>query len=282
MSKIAWCTDIHLDHLYGNEERLIKFAQSLVAAEPQAVAITGDISSAKEIVFHLSALERVIQRPIYFVLGNHDYYGGGIDDVRKQMKDLGNISPFLKYLPTSNYVPLTPSTAVLGHDGWYDALNGDGNRSKFMMNDWVAIRDFVPHSGGSQFMMMNRDLRDRNGLIAHARKLATEGVTHVQNSIKAATRYHRNLIILTHYPPFAESHIYNGRVGDSDAQPWFTSKMMGDMLLQAAKAYPNVNFTVLAGHTHGKYDGKPLPNLHVHVGGAEYGQPALAALIDVV
>jgi hypothetical protein len=54
------------------------------------------------------------------------------------------------------------------------------------------------------------------------------------------------------------------------------------MLLAASKAYPAVNFTVLAGHTHGKYDGKIAPNLRVLVGGADYGHPALAGLIEVI
>jgi hypothetical protein len=28
------------------------------------------------------------QKPIYFVLGNHDYYRGGIDDVRSKITSL--------------------------------------------------------------------------------------------------------------------------------------------------------------------------------------------------
>lgn len=281
MSKYAWCTDIHLDHI-DDDVRLVDFAKSLVTTEPPGIFITGDISNATRLVYHLSVIERVTQRPTFFILGNHDYYGGEIEPVRKAMRELTNMSQFLKYLPLSPYVALTPTTALVGHDGWYDALNGDGDKSRFMMNDWVAIKDFVPHSGGAQFMRMQRDLRDRAGLIAHARKLAHEGVLHVHNGIKSAARYHKSIIVLTHYPPFAESHIYNGQIGDSDAQPWFTSKMMGDMLMDASRAFPGVNFTVLAGHTHGKYDGRPAANLQVHVGGADYGRPGLAGLIEVL
>lgn len=280
MAKYAWCTDIHLDHI-DRDDALVAFAQSLVTTEPAGVFITGDISNANRLVYHLSVIERVVQRPVFFVLGNHDYYGGEIEPVRKAMRELSNMSQFLKYLPLSPYVALSPSTALVGHDGWYDAYHGDGARSRFMMNDWVCIKDFVPHSGGASFMRLNGNLRDRDALIAHARKLAHDGVLHVHNGIKSAARYHKHVVVLTHYPPFRESHIYGGKVGDDEAQPWFTSKMMGDMLLDAAKAFPNTRFTVLAGHTHGKYDGSPVPNLEVHVGGADYGRPQLAGLIDV-
>jgi predicted MPP superfamily phosphohydrolase len=281
MGKYAWATDIHLDHI-DIDERLVDFAKSLVATEPPGVFITGDISNAQRLVYHLSVIERVVQRPVFFVLGNHDYYGGEIDVVRKSMRDLSNMSQYLKYLPLSSYVALTPSTALVGHDGWYDAYHGDADRSRFTMNDWVMIKDFVPHSGGGKYMRTMGAIKDRAALVAHARKLAHEGVMHVHNGIKSAARYHKNIVVMTHYPPFKESHVYGGRVGDDEAQPWFTSKMMGDMLLDAAKAYPGVNFTVLAGHTHGRYDGKPVSNLEVHVGGADYGRPQLAGLIEVL
>lgn len=281
MTKYAWCTDVHLDHI-DRDDALVAFAQSLVTTEPAGVFITGDISNANRLVYHLSVIERVVQRPVFFVLGNHDYYGGEIEPVRKAMRELSNMSQFLKYLPLSPYVALSPSTALVGHDGWYDAHHGNGVRSRFTMSDWVYIKDFIPHSGGASFMRMHGNLRDRDALIAHVRKLAHDGVLHVHNGIKLAARYHKHVVVLTHYPPFRESHIYGGKVGDDEAQPWFTSKMMGDMLLDAAKAFPNTHFTVLAGHTHGRYHGKHAANLEVRVGGADYGQPQLAGLIDVV
>ncbi len=279
MAKYAWATDIHLDCV--DEQGLIKFAESLIVTEPQAVLLTGDISNAKQVIYHLSALERVVQRPVFFVLGNHDYYGSEIAEVRKAMKELSNMSQFLKYLPMTQFVPLTANTALVGHDGWYDALYGDYN-SRFMMSDFTAIKDFVPFSGGGSYVKLMHDIKDRYGLVEFARSLAHAGVMHVHNGIKAAARTHKNIVILTHFPPFAESHIHEGKQGDASAMPWFTSKMMGDMLMDAAKAYPNIKFNVLAGHTHGMYNGNPMPNLEVHVGGADYGRPALAGLVEIL
>jgi 3',5'-cyclic-AMP phosphodiesterase len=75
MSSYAWATDTHLDFLKDDNQRLIQFAESLVLTNPTGIFLTGDISVASKLVFHLSAIERVVQRPIYYTLGNHDYYG---------------------------------------------------------------------------------------------------------------------------------------------------------------------------------------------------------------
>lgn len=269
MTYYAWATDTHLDFLANQQNAFLNFAESLVKDNPTGVFLTGDISTAKGLILHLSQIERVVQRPIYFVLGNHDYYGGSIEQVRKAMRELGNTSQFLRYMPTMPYYALSPSTAVVGHDGWYDAYHGDWQGSTFQMPDWTAIHEFREING------------NKATIVTQARKLAFEGVTHIHDGIKKAVRYHKNIIILTHYPPFKESHIYQGRVGDDSAQPWFTSKMLGDVLLDASKAFPTHTFTVLAGHTHGQFSGKIRDNLLVNVGGAEYNQPKLQGLVEV-
>jgi len=280
MNHYAWCTDLHLDHLGDNDAALIDFAQRLVANEPQGVMITGDISNANKLIYHLSVIERVVQRPVYYTLGNHDYYGSDIETVRKQMKEISNMSQYLKYMPTMQYLALTPVTALVGHDGWYDAMLGDAKGSRFMMSDWSMIRDFVQHSGGRRGLQTGLGF-NRGAVIKQAQALAMEGVLHVQASIKSAVRYHRSVIVLTHFPPFAEAHIYQGAVGNAEAMPWYTSKLMGNMLLDAAKVYPNVNFTVLCGHTHGAATFQAARNLICRVGAAEYGHPELQSLVEV-
>lgn len=279
MARLAWCTDIHLDHL--DEQRVIRFAEDIRRQGVDGVILTGDISNARGVVLHLSLLERVLQVPIYFVLGNHDYYGGCIETMRGQMKELTNMSGFLKYLPTLPYVVLSPSTAVVGHDGWYDALYGDYKNSNFVMNDWVQIREFVDCNATSPSFDGRGRVPNYANIVPKARELAHTAVQHVHDGIKSAVRYHRNIIVATHYPPFEEAHIYEGRVGSASAQPWYTSKMMGDMLRSASRAFPDVNFIVLAGHTHGKFSGQIEKNLVCHVGHANYGLPSVADVLTV-
>jgi len=282
MTKLAWATDIHLDCISERPEVLVAFGESLVAEKPDAILITGDISLAPSLIYHLSALERVVNRPVYFVLGNHDFYKGSVEQVRKEMKDVSNMSQYLKYLPTTPYVALSPSTALVGHDGWYDAGYGDTKQTNFIMRDWMSIAEFV--NGGafdSPGMYGGQHSPNIGKIISIAKKLAHEGVTHVMDGIKKAVRYHKTIVIATHFPPFQESHIHEGRVGDAGAMPWYTSRMMGDMLRQAAGAYPKVRFEVFCGHTHGAFDGQIDQNLYCHVGAAEYGKPRLQNIITV-
>lgn len=280
--QFAWCSDIHLDFVDDEDNsRLISFANELKEKDPDGIFVTGDISNSSRLVYHLSVLEREVGRPIHFVLGNHDFYGSSIEEVRKAMHKVSNISQFLKYVPLTSYTVLTPQTALVGHDGWYDGLHGDADRSEFVMTDWFAIKDFVKCSGGEQYMRAAHQVKNKAELLALIRCMSREATIHVMNGIKQAAARHKNIIVLTHVPPFAEAHMHNGRLGDDNAMPWFTSKMMGDMLLDAARSYPTVNFTVLAGHTHGEYAGKPARNMRVMIAGADYGRPKLASMIEV-
>src|SRR5260221_12791077 len=233
----AHITDIHLDFL--KEQQILEFATRVADSGCSGVLLTGDISNTKNLTYHLSILERVIQKPIMFVAGNHDFYGVSIAAVRKSLAELSNMSQFLRYMPTVPYIALSPTTAVVGHDGWYDALYGDWNNSPVMMSDWAQIRQFGDLSGlplGAQF----NGRIEKGSIVALSRKLAHEGTMHVHNGIKAAARYHKSIIVLTHFPPFAESALYHGKQTDPDYLPWYTSKFMGDMLRDSAKSFPNI------------------------------------------
>jgi hypothetical protein len=78
--RLAWATDIHLNFLDAAARR--GFLESL-GKQAGAVAISGDIGESPDIEGHLLEMEEVLQRPIYFVLGNHDFYHGSpLDAVR--------------------------------------------------------------------------------------------------------------------------------------------------------------------------------------------------------
>ena len=276
MSKrLAWCTDIHFDSA-GGEPAIVQLAAQVRARQVEGLLLTGDISTGRDIIGHLSMFERELQMPIYFVGGNHDYYHTSIEAGRRQLKEVSEISQFLRYMPTVQYLALTPRTAVVGHDGWYDALNGNWQSTNFLMNDWYKIQEFAAVFPGA-----NRAVKTMDGIPTLARTIARAGVEHIAAGIKAAVRYHKAIVVLTHFPPWPEAARHEGKISDGEHLPWYTSKMMGDMLLAAAKAYPQCSFTVLCGHTHGRWSGRVAPNMHVHVGGAEYGLPEVQPVIEV-
>ena len=63
--------------------------------------------------------------------------------------------------------------------------------------------------------------------------------------------------------------------------PFFSSKVLGDLLLDYAMRYPDIHFEVYCGHTHTAHDYRAHDNLLVRVGGAEYSHPKIADMIQL-
>jgi predicted MPP superfamily phosphohydrolase len=73
--KLTWITDVHLNFLEKDER--IDFYHTLIATDNDGVMISGDMAEAASIEPILKEMANATQKPIYFVLGNHDYYRGG-------------------------------------------------------------------------------------------------------------------------------------------------------------------------------------------------------------
>ena len=86
MKRLAWMTDIHLNFL--QPPAIEAFLTSLSNTEADAFLIGGDIGEAPDVALYLNALGNRLQRPIYSVLGNHDFYRGSIAGVRETVRKL--------------------------------------------------------------------------------------------------------------------------------------------------------------------------------------------------
>jgi predicted phosphohydrolase len=274
--KLAWATDIHLDCVNDAVACVEKLAESSMGCD--GVVISGDLSTSPLIVDHLRLLNDCIQKPIYFVLGNHDYYYSDIISTRKRVVEVCRNLPFCRYLGSTSYINVGRSTAIVGSDGWYDALNGNPDSSELIMNDWLMIADFK--------LSIKNNLRgksiDRN-VVAHvARQICKASVDHIARGIKSVVNDVDKIIIITHVPPFVESYTNSKFKGSPDENivPWYTSRIMGEMLRSAAKTYQHIQFTVLSGHTHSPFEGNIFHNLHAKVGKSQYGAPQIVGYID--
>ena len=78
--KLAWATDIHLCHAGESARRT--FCQS-VSEQADLLVVTGDIAESQILGTALTALASQTERPVYFVLGNHDFYHGSIAATRR-------------------------------------------------------------------------------------------------------------------------------------------------------------------------------------------------------
>jgi predicted MPP superfamily phosphohydrolase len=84
--RLAWLTDVHLNFVpFSAVTRLI---EEILAESPDAVLIGGDIGEANDVCLYLKQLAEQLRLPIYFVLGNHDYYRGSVAGVRSKVIEL--------------------------------------------------------------------------------------------------------------------------------------------------------------------------------------------------
>jgi predicted phosphohydrolase len=230
------------------------------------VLLGGDIGESQNICDYLARLHDAIPAPIYFVLGNHDYYHGSIAQVRRQVVEFCQAYPRLTFLTTSDVVALSPHVALVGHDGWADGRLGDYPRSLVMMQDYRLIAELA-----------GLDKRQRWDVL---QALGDEAAAHIRRVLPRAFAEDRDVVLLTHVPPWREACWYEGRLSDDQWAPHFSCRAMGEAILECAAAHADRRLTVLCGHTHGQGDSQPAPNVQVFTGGAQYGAPEIQRIME--
>ena len=272
MKRVAWLTDIHLNFLDDVDRR--QFVQSIADASPDAVLLGGDIGESPDVVEHLREMADVVRRPIYFVLGNHDFYRGSIAETREEVTGLAAGSDHLVYLSGADVVELTPTTALVGHDGWGDARLGDFAGSEVLLNDFFLIDELKQWQRGPWEL-------DREMLRQTLEALGDEAAEHFARVLPVALESHRRVIALTHVPPFREAAWYDGKPSDDHWLPFFACRAVGDCFLQMMRDRPDRELTVLCGHTHGSGETQILDNLRVLTGGARYREPKIQEIFEL-
>lgn len=268
--RLAWLTDIHLN--FVDAIRLRQFLES-VKQQSDAVAVSGDIAESPDIATYLGIMEETLQKPVYFVLGNHDFYRGSIAKTRVQVAEMAQRSKLLKYLTAMEVVELTPKTAIIGHDGWADGRLGDYYGLGVILNDHLLIAELAVCWNGVSL--------DKQRLRPILTALADEAARHFEKVLEAAASKYPNVIAVTHVPPFREAAWHQGRTSDDDFLPYFACKVVGDVMQKVMQSHPHSKLLVLCGHTHGGGELQVADNLRVLTGEAEYGKPRINATLEV-
>jgi predicted MPP superfamily phosphohydrolase len=263
--RLAWVTDVHLNFV-PSRKRFV-FYDRIRDAQPGALLLGGDIGEADTVTRLLKEMAAALRLPIYFVLGNHDFYRGSIAEIREVVEREASASQWLHWLPASGVVELTAATALIGHDSWADGRCGDFFRSEVMLNDYILIHEL-------------RGLT-KKALYAKLNALGDEAAEFLGERAGEALAARRNAIVLTHVPPFREASWHEGRISDDDWLPHFACRAAGDRLAAVMRRRPDCGMTVLCGHTHGSGVAHILPNLAVSTGGAVYGEPAIQDVWEV-
>lgn len=264
MRRIAWLTDLHLNFIPPRQ--VSAFLDSLNQLPVDVILLGGDISEAPRLQLDLSETAARVRKPVYFVLGSHDYYRSSIGAVRYHVSQLCHRMPNLCWLTNAGVVELSPKTALVGHDGWGDGLQGNLEEA-VQLQDELQIEELTTY--------------DRRTLLAKLNELGREAAAHIREVLGAALDQYDNVCLLTHVPPFAEACWHEGAIADERMMPRFLCASMGEAILPLMAARPKKKLTVLCGHTHSPGSAGILPNLQVWTGGAQYGLPQVTKLFWV-
>ncbi len=267
--KLAWLTDIHLNFLDDDARK--QFYRQIVTTNSDAVLISGDIAEATSVSDILTEMAAYINKPIYFILGNHDYYRGQINEVREAMSVLTKEEKFLFWLPASGMQMLDKNTILLGQDGWADGRLGDYENSRVALNDSRMIAD-----------LFQEKILGKTQLLEKMQQLADEDAMQLQNDlVQAVSQRPKKVLVLTHVPPFKEACLHMGKISNDEWLPYFSSKVVGDMLMKIARDNASIEFLVLCGHTHSEANYQPLDNLVIKAGQAEYYRPRVQEILVI-
>lgn len=269
MNRLIWATDVHLDH--ANESARSQFANSIRDEKAAALMLTGDIANAKLIDRLLRELQKKIDIPIYFNLGNHDFYGGSIGGVRRWAKGITKQQKVPIFWIEDSIVELAGNTCLVGVDGWGDGRLGDPEYSDVMLNDWDLIEEFTFVDAMGDREARLKLLRKLGDSMAKRTNIVLDKVLPVANKV----------LFMTHVPPWKEAAWHEGAHSDNDWLPWFSCKAVGDAIVEQMAKHPTKKITVLCGHTHGNGYSKINEQIEVYTGGAKYRSPEVQKLFDV-
>jgi 3',5'-cyclic-AMP phosphodiesterase len=201
----------------------------------------------------LVELDEACGCPIYFVLGNHDFYFGSIDRVRRQVEQLTVDRRNLYYLSTRSWFPIG-SRSACGGARWLGRCEGRGLSSLVGHDERLqADSELAPYSKLDRWEKLQQ--------------LGDEAAAHVRRVLPLALKQREHVFLVTHVPPLRSACWYNGTISDDEWAPHFTCKAVGDALLDVMRRHPEHQLTVLCGHTHSPGITRPLDNVVIHTGG---------------
>jgi len=268
---LLWATDVHLDHLRARQAAF-EFGRSLSREQPGAVGliVTGDIAEAPSVERTLEDLASGFSRPLYFVLGNHDYYRGSFQVVDRAVAGTCRATKGLHWLH-HEVIVLADRVMLVGINGWYDAGYGDRN-TDLELTDFTLIEELFAAQDDS-----------REALLRACAERAFEQARMLEQRLDDLVERERpqHIVVATHVPPFQAAAWHEGKPSDDRWAPFFSNKALGDVLLRCAERHSPIDYTVLCGHTHGSGTYHARGNLTVHTGRAQYGAPELAGFLEV-
>ncbi|NBW06425.1 MAG: hypothetical protein EBR82_00175 [Caulobacteraceae bacterium] len=235
MKRYAWCSDIHMDISWLPFLKRL-YAMNLERAGADGLFLTGDVSSGPFIESDLAFIAKHFKGPVYFVLGNHDYYGRHIESVHDDVRRVCRKHSNLHWMTDQDIVSLEEDVALIGTEGWYDGRLGLPDHLRWTLDRAVVI-DFFHMSSMEERIEAWRAMADRSADIIGER-------------LERALQTHKTVYILTHFPPWGEATTASGTKQADFWLPYNTNFTLGQRIEEVMQGRKKKRCIVLAGHTH--------------------------------
>src|SRR5258708_1792452 len=230
--KYLWISDTHL-----LPWQRYKFLSCILDIRPQGVFLTGDIShSGFTLIDDLEFIAKRIGRPLYFTMGNHDFWFSSFEKVSNQLTSICKKYPNLVWIDRAGVVPLNDEAALIGQMGWYSADQGNPEYIKYTF-DWFMIEDF-------------RKLKTWNQRFELFRELAKKDAEKLANKLEEAIETYKTVYALTHFGGWPEGSRHNSIISEEFWKPYNTNSYLGPALEKVMEKHKKRRLYLFSGHVH--------------------------------
>lgn len=229
--RALWLTDLHVNRL--DQEQYNQLLNRIKISDAEAIWLTGDIGDPPLNWTFLEDLFCIFNKPIYFVLGNHDYYHQQVDATRQKARDFSQSYPNAYYLATeAGFV--WEEQFILGVGGWANTGNIPIKEKTW---DSDAIDDLL--------RLNNFQLQTKLNELAEsdAQTLLLKCAAGITDKIKKVT-------IFTHVPPTDAMHGKYSIKPLQDNRTIYYSSALSAAFKSLLQDYPDIEFQVYSGHLH--------------------------------
>jgi len=274
MRHAVWLTDLRFDFCYEDETnpdllaRYEEFLEHVLEVDPAVVLLGGDTAVSSRLAFCLKHLARVLQpRPVYFVLGNEDFWDSSIATVRREVSELCTHHAGLRYLSAATEpVALTKVIGLVGHDGWPDGRFAKNDMATSALpQDYERIGEFRAADKSGRWQLLNT--------------LGDESAEHLRRLLSKAVERFQVVLLLTHVPPWLElaPHAMTRQYHNDHC----ASRSAGEAICSVMQTAPRCRLIVLCSHLHGEAEYHPLPNIVALSENPSRGYPCIMRTIDL-
>ncbi len=179
MKKFLILSDLHLE--FWPEELEILFNNKAFEIS-NALLLAGDLTNFQGLPQAVRTLRSAFQGPIFYVPGNHEFYGSDFDSTWRTLLELQREHASFHVL--NNQVVEWEGHRILGTTLWFPETQGELT-DEWRMNDFRQIRDFKPrvyqeHAQAVAFL--DKELRKGDIVITH----------HLPSARSVAARFKEN------------------------------------------------------------------------------------------